>query len=154
MGAAVEEGALLAIEWVTDVGRLVGDHRSRTPDVDHQLTERAVLQLMQQLVDQLRTREIPSRFDVALAWDGEALAIDVQSRRRLRSLEVRAGETVLRAWAEREAGSLIDQAASQPELRVYRTRIEIPAGTTGLIRVIASDEGGGREVRSIPMGEK
>ena len=117
--------------------------------VSQELTERAVFQLMQQLVGELRTREIPSRFDVALGWDAGALTIEVQSRRRLRSLEVRSGDTVLRAWAERQTGTLIDQSVSRPELRVYKARVAIPAGTTGLIRVIASDEGGGREVRSL-----
>ncbi len=122
--------------------------------VSQELTDRAVLQLMQQLVAELRTREIPARFDVAFGWDDGVLTIEVQSRRRLRSLEVRSGETVLRAWAERQTETLIDQSVSRPELRIYKARVEIPAGTTGLIRVIATDEAGGREVRSTPVGAK
>ena len=110
--------------------------------------------MMEQLVEMLRTREIPSRFDLALSWEDAALVIEVRSRRILRSLEVRSGDTVLAAWAERDAGALRDEDASSPTLSIYRARVEVPAGTTGLVRVIASDEAGGREVRSTPVGEK
>jgi hypothetical protein len=128
-------------------------HPGDLEQVSVALTNRAVFDLMEQLVEKLRTRDIPSRFDVALAWEDNSLDIEVRSRRRLRSLEVRSGDTVLRAWAEREAGALIDTGASSSTLSIYRARVDVPAGTTGLIRVIASDEAGGREVRSTPVGE-
>jgi len=120
--------------------------------VSEELTARAVRQMMAQLVEELRTREIPSRFDVALAWDAGELVVTVSTRRRLRSLDVRSGDTVLSEWAERGTSVLIDAAASTPELTVYRARVEPPAGASGLIRVVAEDEAGGREVRSIPVG--
>lgn len=120
--------------------------------VSTELTNRAVRQMMTQLVEELRTREIPSRFDVALAWEGADLAVTVSSRRRLRSLDVRSGDTVIGQWAERETAQLVDETASTPELTVYRARVTAPPGATGLVRVVAEDEAGGREVRSIPAG--
>ncbi len=120
--------------------------------VSQELTTRAVTELMTQLVEELRTRDIPSRFDVAVAWEGRTLVVEAASRRRLRSLDVRIGDRVLRSWAERETATLIDASAARGELTVYRARVEIPAGAEELVRVIAEDEAGGREVRSVPSG--
>ena len=119
-------------------------------DVSKELTERAVQQMMAQLVEELRTRDIPSRFVLAVTREGDELAISIETRRRLRSLEVRTGGTVLRQWAERETATLVSDA-TRPEVTVYTARVAIPAGTTGLLRVVAEDEAGGREVRSIPV---
>jgi hypothetical protein len=119
-------------------------------DVSQELTERAVQQMMAQLVEELRTRDIPSRFVLAVALEGSDLAITIESRRRLRSLSVRSGDTVLREWAERETSELVNDA-SRPDVTVYTARVPVPAGTRGLLRVVAEDEAGGREVRSIPV---
>ncbi len=118
-------------------------------DVSEELTQRAVQQMMAQLVEELRTRDIPSRFTVNVAIEYGELLVRVESRRRLRSLDVRAGGTLLRGWAEREIAALAGEA--RDGVRVYTARVAIPPATRGLIRVVAEDEAGGREVRSIPV---
>ncbi len=118
--------------------------------VSKELTSRSVRQLMEKLVEELRTREIPSRFALDASREGAAVAVRVATRRRLRSLEVYSGERLLRGWAEREMQTLVDAAASRPDETVYAARVDVPPDARDAIRVVAEDEAGGREVRTLP----
>ena len=55
-----------------------------------------------------------------------------------------------RAERKRETSQLVNDA-SRSDVTVYTARVPVPAGTRGLLRVVAEDEAGGREVRSIPV---
>ncbi len=114
--------------------------------VSETLTERAVEQLLAALVEELRTREIPSRFELELAQEGRAVTVVVATRRRLRSLELQADGARVAAWAET---ALAPEPDSTPERLVYRRRIDVPAGS--VVRVAAEDEAGGREVRTLVL---
>ena len=58
-------------------------------------------------------RDIPSRFALSVTREGGELVIDIESRRRLRSLEIRAGDTLLREWAERETAALVTDSSTR-----------------------------------------
>ncbi len=118
--------------------------------VSETLTERAVNHMMTELVDELRTREIPSRFELDLEWEGNDLVVVVRTRRPLRALTVLAGAQVLRTWAEDETSDLLDTSGPKTRLIAYRARVEDGAGRADYLRVLVEDEGGGREVRTIP----
>jgi hypothetical protein len=117
--------------------------------VSETLTERAVHDMLAALVDGLRTREIPSRFEMDVKETGPAVAVTVASRRRLRSLAVEVDGTVVRTWAET---GLVEDADSTPERFSYRRTVEPSAKAGASVRVIAEDEGGGREVRTLVIG--
>jgi hypothetical protein len=126
---------------------LPGSERS----VSETLTRRAVAQLLEGLVAELRTRPVPSRFEVtAVAAEG-GVAVEVVTRRKLRSLEVESEGRRLALWAETE---LEPAADSTPERSVYRRTVPLPAATAGatqLVRVVAEDEAGVREVRTVAV---
>lgn len=113
------------------------------------LTERAVDEVLAALVEELRTREIPSRFEMDVTEDASGVTVTIVSRRRLRSLEVEVGGRRAAGWAET---SLVEERESGPERFVYRRAVKTsgPAGTQ--VRVIADDEAGGREVRTLVTG--
>ena len=112
--------------------------------------------VMKKLAEELRTREIPSRFDLAVDPSVDGVTVTASSRRQLRSIEVYADGKLVRTWAETE---LVADKESTAELRVYKRSVPIgakaPAGTPRAhaeVRVIAEDEAGGREVRTITIG--
>ena len=117
--------------------------------VSETLTQRAVDQLLLALVNELRTREIPSRFDVDVAEEKGGVRLSVTTRRRLRSLEIEVAGKPAAGWAET---SLVEEKESTPERFVYRrsVKVDAPAGTA--VRVVAEDESGGREVRTLVTG--
>ena len=119
--------------------------------VSETVTQRAVGQLMDALVEELRTREIPSRYDVALTVAGGELRIEVTSRRQLRSLDVFVDGKRHDGWAET---ALVPEKESTEDSRVYRRTTKLPAAKDGgsEVRVVAEDEAGGREVRTIVPG--
>jgi hypothetical protein len=114
--------------------------------VSETLTERAVDQMLLALVEELRTREIPSRFEMEFTEEAGGVVVSVVSRRRLRSLDVESGGKMLASWAET---GLVEEKDSTAERFVYRRSVKVnaPAGTQ--VRVIAEDEAGGREVRTL-----
>jgi hypothetical protein len=113
------------------------------------LTNRAVEQMMTKLVGELRSREIPSRFELDVAEARGAVTVSVASRRRLRSLAIEAGGKSVAAWAE---SALVEDKESTSERFVYRRSVPVAAGSGTPVRVIAEDEGGGREVRTLVIG--
>jgi hypothetical protein len=117
--------------------------------VSKALTDRAVSQVLTELVEQLRTREIPSRFEMDVGEGEGAVRIAVVSRRRLRSLVVEAGGKPVQAWAE---SALVEDAESGADRFVYKRSVAVAAAAGAQIRVIAEDEGGGREVRTLVIG--
>ena len=117
--------------------------------VSETLTARAVDQVLAALVEQLRTREIPSRFEMDVVQGGDSVKLFVASRRRLRSIEVEADGKVLRTWAET---GLVEDKETTADRFVYRRSVSVPAQTSGQIRVIAADEAGNREVRTLVIG--
>src|SRR6185295_17795291 len=85
------------------------------------LTDRAVHDLLVALVEALRTREIPSRFEMDVAESGGAVTVSVGSRRRLRSLVVEVDGKVVQTWAET---GLVEDKDSTPERFSYKRSIE------------------------------
>jgi len=117
--------------------------------VSETLTKRAVAQVLDALILELRTREIPSRFEMDVAVEGAALKVAVVSRRRLRSLVVEAAGKAVETWAE---SGLVEDADSGPDRFVYRRSVSVSAAKGTQVRVVADDEEGGREVRTIVIG--
>ena len=133
---------------------LAGDDKK----VSETVTAGAVRQLMDALVKELRTREIPTRFDLDLTATADGVTVTAGSRRQLRSLEVYAGGKLVQQWAETE---LVAEKDSTAERRVYRRTVAIAglgAATAKSapveVRVVAEDEAGGREVRTIVLGRR
>ena len=117
--------------------------------VSETLTQRAVDQLLLALVTELRTREIPTRFDVAVEQEPGGVRVAVSTRRRLRSLEVEVAGKPLGAWAET---ALVEEKESTPERFIYRRSVKVECAPGTAIRVVAEDESGGREVRTLVTG--
>ena len=117
--------------------------------VSNTLTQRAVDQLLGALVNELRTREIPTRFDVDVAEEPGGVRVAVTSRRRLRSLEVEIAGKPAAAWAET---ALVEDKDSTAERFVYRRSVKLDATAGTAVRVVAEDEAGGREVRTLVTG--
>jgi hypothetical protein len=117
--------------------------------VSRTLTERATDQLLTALVEELRTREIPSRFEMSVAEEKGSVRLEVASRRRLRSLDVEVDGKTAQSWAET---ALVEEADSTPERFVYRRTVDLRASPGAQVRVIAQDESGGREVRTVVVG--
>jgi hypothetical protein len=117
--------------------------------VSNTLTQRAVDQLLAALVNELRTREIPTRFDVEVAEEPGGVRVAVTTRRRLRSLEVEVAGRPAAAWAET---ALVEDKDSTPERFVYRRSVKLDATAGTAVRVVAEDEAGGREVRTLVTG--
>lgn len=117
--------------------------------VSETLTQRAVDQLLAALVTELRTREIPTRFDVEVAEEPGGVRVTVTTRRRLRSLDVEAAGKPVAGWAET---ALVEEKDSTPERFVYRRSVKLDATLGTAVRVIAEDEAGGREVRTLVTG--
>ncbi|MCG3134822.1 MAG: hypothetical protein HMLKMBBP_02204 [Planctomycetes bacterium] len=116
--------------------------------VSETVTERAMAQVMGALADELRTREIPSRFELTVTADGAgAVSIAVASRRALRSLEVFADGARTQGWVETE---LAPEPSSAPDRIEYRRTAKVPAGAAE-VRVVVTDEAGGREVRTLVL---
>jgi hypothetical protein len=116
--------------------------------VSETLTERAVAQVLTALVEELRTREIPSRFEMGVVQTGAMVEVVVASRRRLRSLDVEVGGRPRQGWAET---ALLEEKDSTPERFLYRRKLEIREAAGTPVRVIAEDEAGGREVRTLVL---
>jgi hypothetical protein len=117
--------------------------------VSETLTERAMTQLLASLVEQLRTREIPSRFDMEVVEEAGGVRLAVTSRRRLRSLDVEVDGKPVRSWAET---GLVEDKDSAADRFVYRRVVDGIARPGALVHVIAEDEAGGREVRTVRLG--
>jgi hypothetical protein len=117
--------------------------------VSEKLTDRAVSDMLGKLVEGLRSREIPSRFEMDVAEKGAAVEVTVASRRRLRSLVVEVDGKVISTWAET---GLVEDKDSTPERFLYKRVVEPRAKTGASVRVIAEDEAGGREVRTLMIG--
>jgi hypothetical protein len=114
--------------------------------VSETLTERAVKQMLGVLIESLRTHEVPSRFEMAVAQEGATVRVFVASRRKLRWLSFEVGGVPAGTWMESDLAS---EADSTPENFNYRRAIELRGAAGARVRVIAEDEGGGREVRTI-----
>ncbi len=127
--------------------------------VSEKLTDLAIDDLLRALVDGLRTREIPSRFEMNVAeapmQDGEAVKVSIASRRKLRSLVVEVDGKIVKTWAET---GLVEEKDSTPERYLYRRSVPALSATTpgakksAEVRVVAEDESGGREVRTLMLG--
>jgi hypothetical protein len=117
--------------------------------VSNTLTQRAVDQLLAALVNELRTREIPTRFDVDVAEEPGGVRVAVTTRRRLRSLEIEIAGKPAAGWAET---ALVEEKDSTPERFVYRRSVKVDAKPGTAVRVVAEDEAGGREVRTLVTG--
>lgn len=124
---------------------LKGDLRT----VSEEVTRRAVGQLMAALVGELRSREIPVRFELSVTASDGGVSVVAATRRQLRSLEVFANGRRVAGWAESE---LVPEKDSTDERRVYRRTVQVPGGAGTEVRVVAQDEAGGREVRTIVLG--
>lgn len=118
--------------------------------VSHTLTERAVDQLLAALVEELRTREIPTRFQLDVVRAGGDVKIAVESRRRLRSLAVEVDGKPAQMWAET---GLVEDKESAADRFVYRRTFKVDGSKGARVRVIAEDEAGGREVRTLVIGD-
>lgn len=117
--------------------------------VSETLTQRAVDQLLLALVTELRTREIPTRFDVDVAQEPGGVRVSVTTRRRLRSLEIEIAGKPAAGWAET---ALVEEKESTPERFIYRRSVKVECAPGTAIRVVAEDEAGGREVRTLVTG--
>ncbi|MCE9638486.1 MAG: hypothetical protein K8T90_22525 [Planctomycetes bacterium] len=117
--------------------------------VSETVTELAMEQVMKKLVDELRKREIPARFELSVAPSGDAVAIVVGTRRQLRSIDVFADGKLVKSWAETD---LVPEKDSTDERHVYRRSVPAAPGARSEVRVVAEDESGGREVRTILLG--
>lgn len=117
--------------------------------VSKTLTERAMTQVLGALVEELRTREIPSRFEMSVTETAGMVEVSVASRRRLRSLDVEVGGRPRQGWAET---ALLEEKESTPERFVYVRKMKVEEAPGTAVRVIAEDEAGGREVRTLVLG--
>lgn len=124
--------------------------------VSAEVTRRAMADVMKKLSEELRTRDIPSRFDLAVEPSADGVTVTAASRRQLRSIEVYVDGKLVRTWAETE---LVADKGSTAERRVYKRSVPVgakaPAATPRApaeVRVVAEDEAGGREVRTITIG--
>jgi hypothetical protein len=122
-------------------------------NVSAALTDRAVAQVMDALVVELRTREIPSRFEMDVVevpnMGAPSVRVTIASRRRLRSLAVETDGKLVETWAE---SGLVEDKDSTPDRFSYHREVVVPAPVGARVRVIAEDEGGGREVRTLVIG--
>ena len=121
--------------------------------VSETLTNRAVAQVMTALVLELRTREIPSRFEMDVVdvpnMGAGSVRVSIASRRRLRSLTVEVDGKPVKTWAE---SGLVEDKDSTPDRFSYHRDVVVPEADGAHVRVIAEDEGGGREVRTLVIG--
>jgi hypothetical protein len=120
-----------------------------TENVSEKLTDLAVNDLLAKLVEGLRSREIPSRFEMDVAEKDGAVNVTIASQRRLRSLVVEVGGNVVMTLAET---GLVEGKESTPERFVYSRSLKPDAKPGAEVRVIAEDETGGREVRTLRIG--
>jgi hypothetical protein len=125
--------------------------KGRPSVVSETLTKAAMDRLIVSLVDELQKREIPSRFDVALSPETDGLRIRIVSRRALRSIEVFVAGKRAESWAET---AIQPDAGSTADGFVYtRTAVSAARAAAGTeLRVVAEDEAGAREVRTIVLG--
>jgi hypothetical protein len=118
--------------------------------VSETLTERAMTQMLERLVTELRTKKIPSRFEqMDVVREGQTVKVTVASSRRLRSLQIDVDGKTVRTWAET---GLVEDKDSTAERFVYRRAVDVPAKEGAQVHVIAEDEAGGREVRTLVIG--
>lgn len=141
--------------WKSDWRLLVvpPSYRPGDPElVSEELTQRAVAQLIASLKEQLRTNVIPSIFEVDVALEGGKVVVTVTtpSTRKLRSLEVLVDDQLAKSWAELGTNEIRDARSTETDF-VYKTP---PVGLDSgkVVRVIATDETGGREVRTLRVG--
>ena len=118
-----------------------------TETVSAALTERVLDEVLEGLVNELRDRDIPSRFELTVTREGAMLRVAAASRRDLRSLDVLLDGRPLQSWAET---ALVPDESTQDRL-VYERSVALPASGRGgsVVRVVAEDETGGREVRTL-----
>jgi len=121
------------------------------------LTERAVAEVVEQLVAELDQLNIPARFDLTATVEGRTLRVGVVTRRHLRHLEVLVNGEVLSdaSWREEDTAGIHVARKSGTERMVYEATVELPP-TTGRteLRVFAEDEAGNREVRTLVIGDE
>jgi len=118
--------------------------------VSETLTDRAVHDLLEALVEELRAREIPSQFEkMDVVEEKGAVRVTISSRRRLRSLVVQVNGEIMQTWAETE---LVADKDSTPEIFDYARSVRVDAKPGAYVRVTAEDETGGREVRTLKLG--
>jgi hypothetical protein len=117
------------------------------------VTAMAMKQLLEDLVAKLGAREIPSRFEMDVAEERTNAAggvrVAIASRRRLRSLEIDVDGQAADTWAET---GLVEEKDSTPERFAYRRVVPLVANAGAQVRVVAEDEAGGREVRTLVLG--
>lgn len=119
--------------------------------VSETVTRLAMEQAMKKLVEELRKREIPARFELTVEPSSGGVALVVGTRRQLRSIDVYLDRKLVKSWAETD---LVPEKDSTDERHVYRRTVPLAraAGAPGEVRVVAEDEAGGREVRTIVLG--
>lgn len=123
--------------------------------VSKTLTDLAVEDLVRQLVEKLDTTDIPARFGLEVELDGAKLTALIRTPRRLRSLEILVGGQPVDGtpWRETRTDELLDRVASSPGQFVYRIDdLGVPGSGRREVRVIAEDEVGVREVRTLVVG--
>ncbi len=118
------------------------------------LSELAIAQLLDQLREQLRTNVIPSLFDMTVALDNGEVVVSAElpTVRKLRSLEIRVDGVTQATWAEIATAQLVRADRSTDDRLAYEARASLGGGE--VVRVIAVDEAGGREVRTLKVGVK
>jgi hypothetical protein len=124
-----------------------GDDRT----VGLEVTQRAMRQVMEALSNELRTRPIPTRFDLEVRGVAGGVEVVAASRRQLRSIDVYVGGKLAASWAET---ALVPEKDSTDDRRVYRRTVKVAprTGEPAEVRVVAEDEAGGREVRTVVPG--
>jgi hypothetical protein len=127
--------------------------RGSTERVSGELTKRVVEEATRALVEQIRRREIPSRFELLVSTEAGGIRVAAASRRKLRCIEVRLAGRPAKSWLEAD---LEPDEVSPERGFVYRKALQVEeAGDAGTeVRVIVEDEGGGREVRTLVLGGK
>jgi hypothetical protein len=121
--------------------------------VSRELTRRATGQLMGSLVEALRTGRISSRFDLEFETGPGSVRVVATSRRVLRSLDIRAHGERVAFWAETD---IRPRSGDGSDLLHYEFEAALPGPKRRplAIRVIAEDEIGGREVRTVVLEEE
>lgn len=121
--------------------------------VSRKLTERVLGEVTRALVEEVRRSEIPSRFELKVSAEAGEIHVAAASRRRLRSVEIRIGGKPAKEWGETD---LEPDETSPDRGFVYRKSLRATEGVgpRTFVRVVAEDEVGGREVRTLGLKGK